>query len=130
MTHDDECDLKLIITAAICVFLVWLSPGCNSGKVGTVESSRSVQFGTSQPAKANAPVSIDQDTAGLMAKVESLKVEVNALKQTNFKKTQWGDMTLGGAAIVLAFLLFVIAMVFANRQAKKHGYRGHHRVIP
>lgn len=105
--------------------ILCMTAGCQgpASRQGTIEEQRSSQVATSQP------VTVSQDQAAVMAKLDSIlkatvevRTEVVGIRSTNFSKKTYGDMTLGGIAIVLSFLLFVVGALLANSRAKAHGY--------
>lgn len=102
---------------ATIVFLLWLCPGCaNSGRVGTAENRMDRIANVTGP--TSQPVTIDQDAAAVLAKVQKLQTEVNALKSVK-TVTYGSDVWLGRLAVVMA----ACAFAFARWQAVKHGYK-------
>lgn len=115
-----DIPVRVLSLTALC-----LAVGCTgpASRQGTIEEQRVVNVATSQPA------SISQDQAAVMAKLDAImkatvevRTEVVGIRSTSFYKKTYGDMTLGGIAIVLSFLLFVVSCVYAGSRAKAHGY--------
>lgn len=118
--------MTLRLSLLLPLIVVTLSCASNGSRQGTIElqAQRRANVATSQPA------TVSQDQAALIARIAalenaniSLRSEITGIRNTKFEKTTYSDLTLGGVAIVLSFLLFIVAMVWNNRQSKRHARR-------
>lgn len=115
---NDDSEWKLIFLGAVCVFFIWLFPGCTSGRTGTSE----ITYGPSDVATSQ-PVDVSQDVSTIKAEAEvdaqvvaDLQTKLSLLERNVTQNTTYGtDVWTGRIAVIMSALSFAFAWWMSNR---------------
>jgi hypothetical protein len=105
-------DVKWFLVMVLCVLLIWLAPGCTSGRTATSE----IVHGPTLVATSQ-PVDISQDVSAVKAETQVVADVQAKIVGREGAVTYEYDVWAGRLALVLGF----VAFIYAHRNSYKRG---------